>query len=126
MSTRNLTVVLDPRYDMYVVGNDEKWDAPFFAAYRQAAEKLEKATNQSLAEDGENTRVAIEIVRGRYTGPAMQQDDQPDWDDPEPLWQRLHDMVWIESGPEPRFKICEPDAAVVERLAEWAAGEAQK
>jgi len=118
--TVEVTVVVDPRHDMWAIGNGEEWDTPFFAAYREAAERLERAANRVLVEDGAEVRVVIDVVRGRYTGPAMQHDCQPDWDDEVPLWQRLHNMVWPEEGPKPRFRISEPEPDVVERLAEWA------
>jgi len=125
MSTRNLTVVLDPRYDMYAVGNDEELDKEFFAAYTEAAKKLQKATNDTLADEGADVRVSIEVIRGRYTGPEMQQDNQPDWDDEVSLWQQLHHMVQCQLA-EPGFTTTEPSPEVVRRLAGWAVEEVRQ
>jgi len=123
--TVEVTVVLDPRYDMYTVGNEEESDTKFFAAYTEAAKRLERATNDALADEGADVRVSIEVIRGRYTGPEMQQDNQPDWDDEVSLWQRLHHMVQCQLA-EPGFTTTEPNPEVVRRLAEWVAEEAQK
>lgn len=110
--TARITVVLDARRDMYEAGYGLEHDEPFEAAYRDAARKLQSAVNRRLG----GHRLDLCVVSGGYTGPEMQEDDQPEGIN---VWQALHDMLHHGGG---EWVSGDPDRRTVDELRHWVFG----
>lgn len=116
-----ICIVLDPRFDMYSIGHDEEYDQPFYDAYCQCADKLQRMVNSRLG----GHSVEIYVQWGSYDGPDMLDDDQPELYHGESLWQHLHNLIGDscideDNGGTITFDWSEPSEKLVNALREWA------